>query len=96
MQAGAQSVQQKLGNAESWETMYAQLVKYKEVEGDCAVKKKPYATPQGKLYRWCANQRKARRNVEAGLRGRDSSGISFNQISPEQVQRLTDLGFQWE
>ena len=91
MQAGARSVQQKLGHAESWETRFAQLVKYKEVEGDCAVKKKPYATPQGKLYTWCVNQRKARRNVEAGLRG----GGAF-QISPEQVQRLEDLGFQWE
>jgi len=64
--------------AESWETNFAALEKFKQREGHCRVPDKRQEDGLN-LGSWVRNQRSRR-----------------DTLSPEQVQRLDQLGFSWD
>ena len=63
-----------------WETRFAELERFKALEGHCRV---PAAyEPNPALGHWVSMQRRRR--------------FRYSTLSREQVQRLTDLGFVWD
>ncbi|CAB9519271.1 helicase [Seminavis robusta] len=69
-----------------WVTMFERLIDYREKTGDFLVPNRYAADPQ--LGAWVATQRREYKLFKAGK--------TKNKLTPDRVQRLSDIGFDWE
>jgi hypothetical protein len=78
-----------------WDEMFKQLCKY--IQKHCHANVPMSAETAAEfpsLGRWVKNQRRARRNMEALATG-SQKVRSSERVSPEQIARLDEVGFEW-
>eukprot|EP00750_Incisomonas_marina_P029544 INCI7192.11.p1 GENE.INCI7192.11~~INCI7192.11.p1 ORF type:complete len:1394 (+),score=213.38 INCI7192.11:2388-6569(+) len=78
-----------------WEKNFRGLQQFAQTHGGNANPPRRFSTPEfPNLGQWAGRQREAYQNEQRLLAGEPMSA-GGNRISPEQIQRLNDLGFQW-
>eukprot|EP01051_Picozoa_sp_SAG22_P000934 SAG22_NODE_31_length_27697_cov_7.384376_5_plen_114_part_00 len=80
------AVQPQLSRHEEWQVQLEQLQVYRANHGDCDVPHRWEENPA--LGKWVGRQRAARKRLD---RSQDSS-----RITPERVEVLTAMGFEWK